>query len=139
MTVIARDPKRRDIISRKKFSVSNNGFVPVNEIPMDSRRKKDCLKGINKFPMDKHQTLQTITRMKEMLLSGDIRPAMDEVVKNGIDTFGASNVIALGILEYNKNLNLESMFPEIKTCSPKFLQKDNGGIILDRPQSLIYY
>lgn len=123
MTEIARDPRRRDIISRKKFSVSNDGFVPVNEIPMDSRRKRSQLTGINKFPIGKHQTLQTIIRVKELVVNGDIRPAMDEVVKNGIDTFGAVNVISLGILEYNKNLNLESMFPEIKTCSPKFLQK----------------
>ncbi|MFA5207807.1 MAG: hypothetical protein WC938_03110 [Candidatus Paceibacterota bacterium] len=69
------------------------------------------------FPVERHEYLLRLGRLREMVENGDIRPARDNAINMGIEASDAASVIASGILKYNEEINLGGMFPEVRTCS----------------------
>ena len=120
MKEISKDPRRGTTVPHKMVCVSNTGFVPVNEIPRDPGRQGNELSIVMGVPVRKHEYLLRLQELKKMAESGDIRPARDNVTNMGIEVSDAASVIASGILKHNKQINLGGMFPEVKTCPPKF-------------------
>jgi hypothetical protein len=120
MTEIARDSKRGTKVSRKMLCVSDKGLVPVNDIKEDPRRQREGLTMATRFPAGKHEHLLKLKELERMAANGNIRSARDKAAIMNIDTFDAGKFIASGIMKLNEKINLEDVFPNIKTCPSKF-------------------
>lgn len=117
MNEISKDPRRGTTVPYRMVCISNTGRVPVNEIPKDPNRQENELSIAMRFPVERHEYLLRLGRLREMVENGDIRPARDKAINMGIEVSDAASVIASGILKYNEEINLGGMFPEVKTCS----------------------
>jgi len=117
MNEISKDPRRGTTVPHRMVCISNTGLVPVNEIPKDPNRQGNELSIAMGFPVERHEYLLRLGRLREMVENGDIRPARDNAINMGIEASDAASVIASGILKYNEEINLGGMFPEVRTCS----------------------
>ena len=117
MKEIRRDPNRGALAPRRMVCFTTEGKVPVNEIQKDPKRQGLAMGKC--FPLGKHEYLLKLKELEKMAENGDIRPAMDRITEMGIDTSDAAKFIASGISK--QELHLEDVFPNIRTCPPKFL------------------
>lgn len=111
MNEIRRDPRRVRMLTT----------APINEIGRDPRRDDDpIIKGLAGFPLGKHETCMAIRKLSHMAKVGEIHSARDRIPEIGQNQSHAIYHFASSAVEYSGKIPWEVLFPNIKTCPPKF-------------------